>query len=218
MESVDKTKENKRPMKGFLKRAWSIVAIIVCALLLLVLTMNFTIIIKSYTNPDKVPDFLGIKPFIVQSGSMEPAILTGDLVIVKTIDPSKLKVNDIISYKEGRSVITHRVVELTGKDGEPAFMTRGDANNVVDQNPVVYAQIEGIYICKINKLGDLAMFMQTPMGMLIFVGIPLCGFVLYDIIRRKLDDKKENSKYGEAQAEIERLKAELEQKLDKEDL
>ena len=216
MEQVVETKEYKRSRKGLLKRAWAVVAIIICIVLVLLLTMNLTIIIKSYMNPDKVPDFLGIKPFVVLSGSMEPAIFTGDLVIVKTIEPAKLKMGDIISFKEDKSVITHRIIEVTEKDGEPAFITKGDANNAVDQSAVTYAQVEGIYIRRINNLGDLAMFMQTPFGMLVFVGIPLCGFILYDIIRRKLDNRKENTKYSEAQAEIERLKAELEQKSDEE--
>jgi type IV secretory pathway VirB10-like protein len=56
------------------------------------------------------------------------------------------------------------------------------------------------------------MFMQTPVGMLVFVGIPLCGFILYDIIRRRLADQKEKAKETQAQVEIERLRAELEAK------
>ena len=75
-----------------------------------ILLMNITITVKSYLNPDKVPDFFGIKPFVVLTWSMEPLILGGDLVITKTVDPATLKVDDIISYKEGDTVITHRII------------------------------------------------------------------------------------------------------------
>jgi len=202
----------KQEKKRFVRKIPSIVGVVVCVFLMPVLIMNLTIVIKSYVNPGKVPDFFGIKPFVVVTGSMEPAIYGGDLVITKTVDPSKLKPNDIISFKDGNSVITHRIKELTEKDGEPAFITQGDANNAADENPVAYSQVEGIHLFKIGRLGNLAMFMQTPAGMLIFVGIPICSFILYDIIRRRLADQKEKSKDSEAQAEIERLKAALAQK------
>ena len=198
-----------REKKGFVRRIPSIIGMVVCVLLAPILIMNLTIVIKSYINPNKVPDFFGIKPFVVTTGSMEPVIYGGDLVIVKTADPSKLKEKDIISFKEGDAVITHRIIKLTETDGKPAFVTKGDANNVEDGNPVSYSQVEGLYLFKISKLGRLALYMQEPIGMFVFVGIPLCGFIIYDIRRRRLADQKEKSNDSEAQAEIERLKAEL---------
>ena len=195
-------------------RLSSVIAIIICIVLIPLLVMNLTIIIKSYINPDEVPDFFGIKPFVVLSGSMEPAILAGDLVIIKTANPVGLKLDDIISYKEGDSIITHRIIDLQEQDGAPVFITKGDANNTGDLRPVTYSQVEGIYLFRIAKLGNLAMFMQTPMGLLTFVGIPLLGFILYDVLRRRQSDKKESVEMQEAQAEIERLKAELAQTTD----
>lgn len=199
--------------KRFVQKIPSIVGIIICVLLAPILIMNLTIIVKSYINPDIVPDFFGIKPFVVLTGSMEPAIYGGDLVITKTVDPAQLKAGDIIAYKSGNSVITHRIKEISGG----AFIMQGDANNATDESPVVYAQVEGIYLFKIGKLGNVAMLMQTPTGMLIFVGIPLCAFIAYDIIRRRLAEQKEKAKENEAQVEIERLKAQLAEKEDKTD-
>lgn len=174
--------------------------------------MNVTIVVKSYINPNKVPDFFGIKPFVVLTGSMEKEINGGDLVITKTVDPAKLKKNDIVSFKDGDSVITHRIIELTKKDGKPVFITKGDANNTPDENAVSYSQVEGLYLFKIAQLGNLAMFLQTPIGILVFVGIPFCGFILYDIIRRRRQNTKDLQKEQETQSEIERLKAQLAEK------
>ena len=192
---------------------WStVIGIIICIALAPILVMNVTIIIKSYINPDQVPDFFGIKPLVVLSGSMEPEIREGDLAISKTVDPASLKVGDIISFKEGSAIVTHRIVQLTTKDGQPAFVTKGDANNVHDGNAITYSQVEGIYVFSIGKIGYLAMFMQTPVGMLVFVGVPVCGFIIYDVVRRRLADKKEKTGTinKEALDEIDRLKAELE--------
>jgi len=185
---------DQRYEKSFGKKLLSVLGIVACVLLVPVLIMNLTIVIKSYVNPDQVPDFFGIKPFMVATGSMEPAIYGGDLVVAKTVDPADLKVRDIISFKEGESVITHRIIEMTEKNGEPVFITQGDANNTEDGNPVTYAQVEGIVLFKIRGLGNLSMFMQTQVGMIVFIGIPLCGFVVYDAIRRRRAEQEEKER------------------------
>lgn len=191
--------------KSLLSRILYITGVLVCIILLPILIMNITIVVKSYISPNEVPDFFGIKPFIVVTGSMEDTINSGDLVITKAVDPATLEVGDIISYREGESVITHRIVEFTEEEGEAAFITQGDANNAEDSNPVLYSQVEGTYLFRLSGLGNLAMYMQTPVGMLVFIGIPICCFILYDVIRRRLDNKKDSG----TQAEIDRLKAQL---------
>ena len=140
---------------------------------------------------------------------MEPAIQKGDLVITRTTDPATLNVGDIISFREGETVITHRIEELTEQNGEPAFITKGDMNQSTDAKTVSYSQVESSYLFKVAGLGDIAMFMQTPVGILVLVGFPLTGLILYDVIRRRLDSRKDTAGAGDAQAEIERLKAEL---------
>jgi hypothetical protein len=72
----------------------------------------------------------------------------------------------------------------------------------------------GIYRFRLAGVGDFAMFLQTPLGMIIFMGIPLCLFVIADIIRRRKDDKEEDKKTAELQAEIERLRKIAEEKQD----
>lgn len=179
---INQTEEKgDSPRRGF----WGIlsagIGTVICLILLPILAMNLTIIVKSYLNPDVVPDFFGIKPFIVLSGSMDPTIAGGDLVVTRVTDVADLEVGDIISYKEGTAVITHRIVELTEVDGEPAFITQGDANNTPDVNPVVVSQVEGMYVFRIAGMGRCALFLQTPIGMLVFVGIPLCFFSLLSV-------------------------------------
>ena len=193
----------------------SLFGVLICVLLVPILAMNLTIIVKSYLNPNEIPDFFGIKPFIVVTGSMEGTIDGGDFIITKVVDPETLEVGDIISYSIDTSVITHRIIEKTEADGQPAFITKGDANNTEDQDPVIFDQIESIYLFRIAGLGNVAMFMQTPVGMLVFIGIPLCCFILYDIMRRRLQAKKDSKKDDEMQTELENLRAQLdEQKKD----
>lgn len=193
---------------GLLQKIVGAVGIALCVVFVPLLLINVTLIVKSYTSPDKVPDFLGYKPFIVLSGSMEPSIMTGDMVFVKETDPDSLKVGDVIAYKSGSAVVTHRIVEVKSENGETRYVTQGDANNAADQSLVKPADVEGIYQRRVAGAGNLAMFMQTTTGMILFVVCPLVLFVLWDVIRRQLESRKEMSRTKELEMELERLRAE----------
>lgn len=193
---------------GLLQKIVGAVGIALCVVFVPLLLINVTLIVKSYTSPDKVPDFLGYKPFIVLSGSMEPSIMTGDMVFVKETDPDSLKVGDVIAYKSGSAVVTHRIVEVKSENGETRYVTQGDANNAADQSLVKPADVEGIYQRRVAGAGNLAMFMQTTTGMILFVVCPLVLFVLWDVIRRQLESRKEVSRTKELELELERLRAE----------
>ena len=193
---------------GLLQKIVGAVGIALCVVFVPLLLINVTLIVKSYTSPDKVPDFLGYKPFIVLSGSMEPSIMTGDMVFVKETDPDSLKVGDVIAYKSGSAVVTHRIVEVKSENGETRYVTQGDANNAADQSLVKPADVEGIYQRRVAGAGNLAMFMQTTTGMILFVVCPLVLFVLWDAIRRQLESRKEVSRTKELEMELERLRAE----------
>lgn len=197
----------------------STLGIIMCIVFGLMLLCNVIIIIKGTVNPEKPPSVLGITPMVVQSGSMsgnaEDHIEVGDLIFISKAEADKLNVGDIISFMEEKLVITHRITAIEkDEQGKLLFTTKGDANNVEDSFPVSEEQLVGIYRFRLAGVGDFAMFLQTPLGMIIFMGIPLCLFVIADIIRRRKDDKEEDKKTAELQAEIERLRKIAEEKQD----
>lgn len=193
---------------SLLQKVWTGVGAILCVIFIPLLVINITLIVKSYTNPNQVPDFMGYKPFIVLSGSMEPSIMTGDMVFVKSVDTDQLQKGDVIAFRSGEAVITHRITDVVQENGEVKFITQGDANNAADETAVSAGMVEGRYTGRIAGLGDLAMFMQTTTGMILFVVCPLLLFVIYDLFRRKFRDKKEVSRTKELEEELERLKAE----------
>lgn len=192
----------------WLQKVMGAVGIVLCVIFIPLLLINVTLIVKSYTNPNAVPDFMGYKPFIVLSGSMEPSIMTGDMVFVKEADPVNLKTGDVIAYKSGTAVVTHRIIDVTTENGETRYITQGDANESPDQTSVRPEDVEGIYCRRLAGAGNLAMFMQTTTGMILFVVCPLVLFILWDVIRRRLQDRKEVSRARELEMELERLKAE----------
>ena len=80
--------------------------------------------------------FFGYSMFEVQTGSMKDAINPGDMIVVKN-EPD-IKLNDIITYKEGNEFITHRVIEVYNE----TYVTQGDANNTKDK-PITKSQVVG---------------------------------------------------------------------------
>ena len=187
----------------------TMIAVLVCVILIPILIVNLTIIIKSFTNPNKVPGFLGYKPLIVLSGSMEPTIFPGDIVLVREVSADNLKEGDIVSYLRGRSVITHRIMEINEADGSRKFYTKGDNNNADDGIAVTAEMLEGKYLLRIPRLGNAAMFMQKPAGIILFVALPLILFILYDIFRRRHYDKKELAMNKKLEEELELMRQKL---------
>ena len=173
--------------EGKMQKIKKAISIIVILILLPILLMSIVILVDSYTHPNEVPSFFGWKPFIVLSGSMETQISAGDIVVVKEIDTKELKKGDIIAFKDGNIVITHRIEEVTEIDGKTQYITKGDNNSTQDIGYVLPEQIEGVFKFKVSRLGNLAMFIQTPLGMIVCLSIP----IIIIILLQTTDSKKE---------------------------
>lgn len=186
-----------------------VISIIIIIILLPILFVNGVILIDSIVNPNKIPSFFGWKPFIVLSGSMETEIYAGDLAVVQDVGTNDLRVNDVIAFKSGDVVVTHRIIEIINEDGQIKYKTKGDNNNTEDIGYVLPSQVEGLYKFKLSNIGNLAMFMQTPTGMIACLSIPLLLLILLHMKESKEDRKYINEKINkqkEMQKEIEELK------------
>lgn len=204
---MEKTQKNA----SIFHKLMTILGAELCIIFGFLLICNITIIVKGTLHPEQPPSVRGITPMVVLSGSMsgtaEDHIEVGDLIFINKIDIEKLEVGDVIAFMEGKVVVTHRIVEIqTGENGEIQFVTKGDANNTKDQNLVTEENLVGIYTSRIPKLGDFALFLQTPLGMLLFIGVPVLTFIVYDIIRRQKYMEKEKQKAEKMEEELSRLR------------
>ena len=201
-----------------MQKAKKVLSIIVLIILIPILLISLVILINSYVRPNEVPSFLGWKPFIVLSGSMETQISAGDIVVVKQVDTNTLKKGDIIAFKENDIVITHRIDEIIQEENTTKYITKGDNNNTQDMGYVVPEQIEGKYEFKIARLGNLAMFTQTPLGMIVCLSIPILILIVIQIKDSKKDKElitQKTNKQKEMEEEIERLKKQNEELMKK---
>lgn len=201
-----------------MKNLKRIISILVLIVLIPILFMSTVILVNSYMHPDEIPSFFGWKPFIVLSGSMESKIYPGDIAVVKEVEIETLKENDIIAFKSGEVVITHRIVKIEKENGQTKYVTKGDNNNSEDRDYVLPEQIEGKYQFKISRLGNLAMFIQTPTGIVVCLSIPLILLILIQMVESKkskedMQEKNDREKYMEE--EIKRLKKQNEELMKK---
>jgi signal peptidase len=133
-----------------------------------------------------VPNWWGVNLLSVASGSMEPTIPVGSVVIEKSVDITTILPGDIITYRSPElfnSIVTHRVVEVTISDGERVFRTKGDANNGYDLELVPASKVTGRILFHLPYLGYLSQFVRTRQGWLLIVVIPATIFLLIEVVR-----------------------------------
>lgn len=139
--------------------------------------------------PITVPRIFGYHIYSVVSGSMEPAIPVGSLVYIQEGAPEDMQEDDVIAFygaRDSNAIITHRVVENRVVMGE--FITKGDANQTEDMNPVPYSNFIGKVVLSIPVMGGLAQMLTSMTGKLIAVfviGIALILEVTASVLDRK---------------------------------
>ncbi len=124
-----------------------------------------------------------IKPLVVLSGSMEPAIKTGSVVFIqKSQDYNQ---GDIIAFSQGgKNLVTHRLVSvhLQGVPKEAVFQTKGDANEESDRTQVQKDQIAGKVILYIPGIGFGVDLVKHPKGFILLVIIP-ATIIIYEELK-----------------------------------
>lgn len=119
---------------------------------------------------------------IVQSGSMEPTIKTGSIVLVKPIE--KYRVGDIITFGANtRATIptTHRLHAERVVSGELLYTTKGDVNEDPDPQEIRKQDIIGKVLFSLPYIGYLLDFARKPWGFALLIGLP-AGIVIFDEI------------------------------------
>lgn len=122
-----------------------------------------------------VPNAIGMRSFTVMSGSMEPAIHTGDVVIDTRIPPLAARPGDVITFSDPsgrRRLITHRVRSIRARGDLVEVVTKGDANNTVERWTVPISGRIGKVELRVWKLGYPLAYAHSRYGLIALVAIP----------------------------------------------
>ncbi|MDD4990253.1 MAG: signal peptidase I [Candidatus Pacebacteria bacterium] len=132
-----------------------------------------------------------IKFLTVQSGSMEPTMKMGSVVVVK---PAKdYKIGDIITFGQAsktKTPTTHRIVDIRVQESQPLYTTRGDANNGPDQKEVSKKEVIGKVLFDVPYIGYAVSVAKKPIGFLFIVIVPALAVIIEEVFRIKNELRK----------------------------
>ena len=143
---------------------------------------------------------IGLQPYVVLSGSMEPTYHVGSLIYVKSVDYKELKVGDPITYMVSQdTVVTHRIIEVLVDEEDPntiRYFTQGDANDIPDGSSVHYKNIIGKPVFSVPYLGYVSNYIQNPPGMYVAMAGGALLIMLVFLPDIFTEDEKETKKKG----------------------
>ena len=143
---------------------------------------------------------IGLNPYVVLSGSMEPTYHVGSLIYVKEVDYKELKVGDPITFMlSENTVATHRIIEVLVDEEDPEtirFFTQGDANDSPDGSSVHYKNVIGKPVFTIPYLGYISNYIQSPPGLYVAIAAGAILIMLVFLPDLFENDEKEETNKG----------------------
>ncbi len=158
---------------------------------------------------------IGIDPYMVRSGSMEPTYPTGCMLYLKQVEPEEIKEGDPITFElNDKTNGTHRVVSIDKENR--CFYTKGDANDNVDGKPVSFDSLKGKPIFHVPKLGYFADYISGGTGRYVAIALGCVVFLLLfipDLLFPSNEDEKAKKKAKEEGAALKKQNNEIEKEL-----
>lgn len=173
--------------------------------ILLVILLAVVIVMFNARLSGEAPSVFGYQVFRVSSGSMEPELMIGDVILIKEAEPQDIKKGDIVTYKgeEGDlndKFITHKMIEDPQLvDGRYVFHTQGIYEGAVPDPDWYEDQLLGEFVCKIPFIDSVYSFFLKPYGLITFVliiivlfGYELIALILSYHTLDEIDDEEDN--------------------------
>lgn len=131
----------------------------------------------------------GFRIYRVISGSMQPALQIGDVIIIK--EANKYAEKDIITYDNGLTTITHRIKSINGDE----IITEGDANDAPDK-PITKDRILGKYFFRISTFSVFSIMLtgKTIYLIMVLLLFAIVLFAIIDRLKRNLEYRRNNFK------------------------
>lgn len=193
-ENIEQKKKERRGLSAVAGR-------IGCAGLLLLLCLlllyNGYMLFARYVLGDPMPTVFGYCMAGVVSGSMEPEIRVGDLIVTRS-QVTYAQGDIILFYEPGSgSYITHRILLSSGGQ----YVTKGDANDTEDRFRVTDASVVGKVVAVCPGFGYVVGFLQSPLGMLTVLGGGFLVMAAVDFLTEVARHRKQKEETGSGEGE-----------------
>jgi signal peptidase len=125
-------------------------------------------------------NLLGYDSYVIYSGSMEPTVKVGSLLLTRPADVEDLRVGDVITYRSpgNHTTLTHRIVSIRQQDGQWVFKTKGDASLDPDPGEVILRGQVSRMAFDIPYLGYVVDFAKSTVGVVLLLLVPAAGLLL----------------------------------------
>lgn len=182
---------------------------VIIVVLIPILIINGTLLVKSVMNPDKPADFMGYIPFV--SGFNNMTDFDGnDLIVMHEQDSyDELEAGDIICYWYSDGVVIERISRVWSDESGVRYSTKADTAELSNPSKVTPNQIIGVYHRHIDDIGTFVLFMQTRLGILVCVVLPIfiicLAFVIvdkkryHDLVKQMQEENEERERERIAQ-------------------
>lgn len=167
---------------------------------LVIILYNIVLLYMSYIDKFDTPSFYIYKAYVITTNSMEPELKKDDVVVIKKAKVDNLKQGDIITFKQNGETITHRIVQIDDIEDGKLYITKGDNNNVQDEQGLRFDQIEGKLVIKIPQLGKMVASFKN--GIIIVLVLLISAIIYLNRITakersniRRAKKKLEDNKY-----------------------
>lgn len=162
---------------------------------IIIMLYNVTLLYISYINKFETPSFYIYEAYLITTNSMEPELKKDDIIIIKKCKEEELKVGDIVTFKRDGEVITHRIVEIDKNDNTGIqYLTKGDNNNVADDEYITFEDIEGLEILRIPYLGKIVNALKSGIIIILILLIFLIVYLNKIEMKEKSEIRREKKK------------------------
>ena len=199
-------------MKIFGNKLFKIIFNIVKFIVLLFVVLYIAFIFVQRISNNKSVG--GYRVYTIATSSMKGVYNVNDVILVKDVNPKKLKVGDDIVYVGNKhdlkdKIISHRIIEIKKDDktGELKFITKGVANDIADP-PVSTDQILGKVDRKLPIITPINHIIKSQAGFFLLVFCPLVIVIVLEIlhvISEIGEDKQKIDRIGQTTIAMERI-------------
>ncbi len=171
--------------KSLVKRVFSVIGNLIFIALIAIAIFLASTMIFGERDPGGGVSIFGIRMYSVLTPSMVPTYPPGTLVVVKETPAAEIRPGDVISFSVAaeQAVLTHRVVEVRQRNTSITFVTKGDANEINDPNPVSSVSVFGVALFGIPFLGSLLDFLKNGIGVVLLIVVPMLLVIVVQLVK-----------------------------------